>query len=726
MARAENSLKITELSVFLPCFNEEKNIENTTLATVKVLESLNLKYEVIIVDDGSSDKSGEISDKLAKLNSNIRVIHHEKNLGYGVALRTGFASAKYEWIVFTDSDGQFDFSEITKLIDKTDQAPVVVGYRMDRQDPWFRKLFGWGWTFLANLFLGVNVRDVDCAFKLIKKDIIRKMPTLESSRGGMISPELLAKARRVGADIAEVGVHHYPRIYGEQTGANIKVILKSFKELFKLWWKLRDNKWAFLVIIGILLLAAFLRFYKLDQYMNFLGDEGRDALMIRRIWTQFDLPLIGPASSVGNIYLGPLYYYMMAIPMLIFWMNPVAAAAMVALIGVLTVGLIYYLTREWFGEIPGLVSSFLYAISPITIIYSRSSWNPNPAPFFTLLAVWGFYKAHQSKNYLWFVVTGIFTAAALQMHYLTLLLIPLWGILWCIEISKKAKKNFFKGTMFGLLAFFTLMSPIVIFDLNPGHQFVNFKGFLQIFSGDGGVSTNLISNVTKIIPIFTESLIGRYIAGENLWAAYLVALLLFLPLILYRSWVILLCYCWLLVGVIGVSFYQGQVYDHYLGFISPVVYILFGASLTNVIKLSSKVKLLGLFSISILLVWVTYLNLAKNPLQYPPNNQLKRTQDIVKYIINESNGQPFNLGMIAERNYDAGYRFFLSVYGHPPEETAFKVTDSLFVVCEDKVCEPVTNSKDEIARFGWSMIDRETSYEGVKIYKLVHNPAQQR
>ena len=107
--------------------------------------------------------------------------------------------------------------------------------------------------------------------------------------------------------------------------------------------------------------------------MTFLGDEGRDALMIKRILVEWDIPLIGPPTSVGNMYLGPLYYYMMAIPMSISWLNPIAAAAQVALIGVLTVGLLYYLVRQWFGKIPAILVSFLYAISPVTIIYSRSS-----------------------------------------------------------------------------------------------------------------------------------------------------------------------------------------------------------------------------------------------------------------------------------------------------------------------------------------------------------------
>ena len=227
--------KFASLSVFFPAYNEEANIEKTVKKALAVLEKTVLQYEVIIVDDGSKDKTGEIADRLALKNKNIKVIHHHPNKGYGEALKSGFYQAKYPWIVFTDSDGQFDFSELPKLLEKTAKADLVVGYRLNRQDSLVRKINGFLWTSLNNLLLGINVRDVDCAFKLIKKEVIDSIPRLESTRGGMISPELLAKAHKKGFKIVEVGVHHYPRFAGEQTGANIKVIIKSFIDLFKLW-----------------------------------------------------------------------------------------------------------------------------------------------------------------------------------------------------------------------------------------------------------------------------------------------------------------------------------------------------------------------------------------------------------------------------------------------------------------------------------------------------------
>ena len=231
--------KLDGLSLFFPAYNEEGNIKNTVEKAIPVLKNVASKYELLIVDDGSKDKTGEIADKLAEEYSFIRVVHHHPNQGYGAALKSGFYNSKQEWIVFTDSDGQFDFSEVTRLIEKSGEADIVAGYRINRQDPLMRKIFGFGWTFLSRLLLDVGVRDVDCAFKLVKKKVIDTIPPLQSTRGGMISPELLGRAKKAGFKIVEVGVHHYPRKEGKQTGANLKVIFKSFVDLGKLWWQVK-------------------------------------------------------------------------------------------------------------------------------------------------------------------------------------------------------------------------------------------------------------------------------------------------------------------------------------------------------------------------------------------------------------------------------------------------------------------------------------------------------
>jgi glycosyltransferase involved in cell wall biosynthesis len=234
-----NRIMLKELSVFFPAYNEENNIEETIRRALMIVPRVAQKWEILVIDDGSTDKTAKVLSRITKNYVSVNVITHATNKGYGEALKTGLYNSKYEWIVFTDGDGQFDFSEISKMIENIDQASLVVGYRINRQDPVARKILGWGWTFLTNFLLRIQVRDVDCGFKLIKKEVVDKIPRLESSRGGMISPELLAKTRRAGYKISEVGVHHYSRRNGLQTGANLKVIINSFFDLGKLWRSLK-------------------------------------------------------------------------------------------------------------------------------------------------------------------------------------------------------------------------------------------------------------------------------------------------------------------------------------------------------------------------------------------------------------------------------------------------------------------------------------------------------
>lgn len=230
--------KISEISVFFPAVNEEKNIKATVLSAKKVLEKDADKWEIIIIDDGSTDATGRISDELSQKDRHIRVIHHKVNKGYGGALKTGFKNAKYEWVAFTDSDGQFDFSEISKFIDKTDEADLILGYRLNRADSFLRKLFTFGWSLLARVLLGLTAKDYSCGFKLIKKEVFEKVQPLVGEEK-VTQIEMLVKAKKLGFKYAEVGVHHYPRKHGSATGAKLSVAFKSIIELFKLWKKLR-------------------------------------------------------------------------------------------------------------------------------------------------------------------------------------------------------------------------------------------------------------------------------------------------------------------------------------------------------------------------------------------------------------------------------------------------------------------------------------------------------
>lgn len=232
--------KLKELSVFFPCYNEEANIANTVKKALPVIKEIAEKWEILIINDGSKDKTGQVATELQRQIPNLKIITHNPNRGYGAALKSGFYGAKYEWIVFTDADGQFDFKDIKRLIQKQQQtsADIVIGHYLDRKVPFVRI---WGsklWEMAVFLLFGLRVKDIDCGFKLVSKKVIDTIPKLEAERGPFITSEFLIKAKSCHFTIAQTGVHHFRRLAGEATGSKLNVIISGFKDLFRLWYKI--------------------------------------------------------------------------------------------------------------------------------------------------------------------------------------------------------------------------------------------------------------------------------------------------------------------------------------------------------------------------------------------------------------------------------------------------------------------------------------------------------
>ncbi len=218
------------LSVVLPAYNEEQVIASTISEVLDVLSAWRIDAEVLVVDDGSVDRTGAIVAALAGTHSQVHLVIHPINQGYGAALASGFAAATKELTFFMDSDGQFDMRDLQRFFPFIDEYDAVIGYRLDRQDTWMRKLNAWGWKHLIGCVLGVHVRDIDCAFKLLRTDFLHQYPL--ETRGAMITAELLYKLKRANYTYREVGVHHLPRRGGRATGANPRVIARAFRELF--------------------------------------------------------------------------------------------------------------------------------------------------------------------------------------------------------------------------------------------------------------------------------------------------------------------------------------------------------------------------------------------------------------------------------------------------------------------------------------------------------------
>lgn len=220
------------VSAVLPAYNEEANILGCVESVRSAIERITTNLEIIVVNDGSADRTGPIAEALAREDRRIRVIHHERNRGYGAALRSGFAAATKGFVFYTDTDCQFDLTEFERLVALVPGADVVTGYRENRQDPLHRRFNAGVYKRMLGTFFDLRVRDVDCAFKIWRSDVLKSLSL--SSDSIFISAEALIKAARRGSVIREVGVSHLPRLYGKQTGNSPATLVHAFRELLKL------------------------------------------------------------------------------------------------------------------------------------------------------------------------------------------------------------------------------------------------------------------------------------------------------------------------------------------------------------------------------------------------------------------------------------------------------------------------------------------------------------
>lgn len=495
---------------------------------------------------------------------------------------------------------------------------------------------------------------------------------------------------------------------------------------------LSKNKIEVFLLAAIIFLAAFFRLWRLPDYMTFLGDEGRDALAVYEMITQGRFRLIGPPTSIGQMYLGPLYYYLMLPALFLSGLNPVGPAAMVVLFGLATVFLVWWVGREFFNRRVGLFAAALYALAPVVIVQSRSSWNPNVMPFFALLTIWATYQFWRKRNFWWLGILGLGLSFALQSHYLGLLLVPTVGIFWLLTLKdlwgkKQAKKRqpFLAWTLVSGV-FFTILTvlPLIWFDLR--HNFINYQAFHQFFTvRQTTVNLKIYKAIPNLWPL-TSLIFTRLVAAKEAFWGPPVALATIFGLAGYLwqkrkgipagFWLLLV---WFILALTGLGVYKQHIYDHYFGFFFPAPFLFVGIVLDWVYQK----KALGKMAAVAAFAGLVLLSLQNSPLRAEPNYQLQRTKEISQFINQQSGDQSFNLALLAKQNYDAGYRYFLVLEGAPLVTPHELVAEQLFVVCElpKDECQPIGNPLWEIAAFGWAEIENEWDFPwGVRVYRLVH------
>lgn len=249
------SMKLSSLTIFFPAYNEEQNIAGSIKEALQAGYAVADTLEILIVNDGSADNTSAIVHELSQKHPEVHLINHPHNLGYGAALMTGFKNAHHDWVFFTDADLQFDLAQISLLAAEAPTSDVIIGYRKKRNDPFMRLMNAKGWNLLNRLLFGLKVTDIDCAFKLFKREALEKVINDMTSGGAMISAELLVRLQKEGYAFTEVGVDHFPRTAGSPTGAKPSVILRAFKELATVYrgdlgpdWAGKVNRF---IVIGV-------------------------------------------------------------------------------------------------------------------------------------------------------------------------------------------------------------------------------------------------------------------------------------------------------------------------------------------------------------------------------------------------------------------------------------------------------------------------------------------
>jgi 4-amino-4-deoxy-L-arabinose transferase-like glycosyltransferase len=508
-----------------------------------------------------------------------------------------------------------------------------------------------------------------------------------------------------------------------------------------------------ILILLILIIAGFLRIYRIEDYMTFLGDEGRDVLVVYDI-LHGNLTLLGPAASVGGFFLGPIYYYFMAPFLWIFNYNPVGPSVMVALFGIATVYLLYRFLSELFSKRVGLIASFLYSISPLVIFYSRSSWNPNLMPFFSLLAIYVLYRAIKTGKLRLFLILGIVIGILMQLHYLAFFvgaivadyvlaanLVKAFFEKSYVKQSKEALKQY----LFIFFGFIIGLSPFLAFEVR--HGFPNTESIFNFItkSGETGAGFNFFSNIFDVFFRLFARLVASFPQGQPIpvfWQIFVLIIAITSLSILvyhfYKNFPISkssyknnfdgflrynLLLTWSGLGIILFGFYKKPIYDYYFGFMFVVPFTLIALSLDFFILRNRFLKSLAILVFLVLIA----LNLYEIPFKREPNRQVQQAKTISEFVLEKTEGKPFNFALIAAGNSNHAYRYFFKLKNQDPvvieppatDPQRRSVTDQLFIICESP-CQPLGHSLWEVAGFGRAEIEGEWDIIVVKVYKMIH------
>lgn len=486
--------------------------------------------------------------------------------------------------------------------------------------------------------------------------------------------------------------------------------MNRFKKMFaRMVSIVAKNQLAVLIIV----IGAFLRLYRLPDFATFLSDQGRDAIIIKRIVTFEHWPAIGAPSSVGQIYLGPFYYYLMAPFLALFQLQPVGLAYGSAIISILGLIVAYYLINKIINKQVAIWFLLLVAFSQVNIQAARFSWNPNPLSIFSFITIYFLYRWVKTNRLLFAFLFGVLFACLFQLHHLSALMIFTFIPILIYQLITSKKWSFsFLSWIVSLLGFILISSPLLIFDLR--HNFLNSNNLLKLFIQNSPTSqSNLLSKMS-----FTTNQFFNYVFSTQILSFHsvvLVILLLASGFIIFRSRSInlLIKFHWLncLIYLFLFSAFNSPRHPHYFGPIYFSFFIIIAYVLSQNNRIISFLFICGYI----------FLNL-NGLIKLNPAYQIQHAENVANFLAEKIDNKPFNIATWPVELTEDNFVYFLELKGlRPANRSNIEITSQLFVLCNQEPCQVIESPSWNISMFGKTKVAKIWTVDGIKIYKMIHD-----
>lgn len=492
------------------------------------------------------------------------------------------------------------------------------------------------------------------------------------------------------------------------------------------------NKIEKVFLIVLVAISAFLRIYRFKDFMEFLGDQGRDAIIAKQILIDHHPTLLGPGTSVGSMYLGPLYYYFMVPFLAVTYPDPVGPALGVSILGILTVAFLYLLGRDIVGKKGAGIASILLATSPIAVKLSRFSWQPNPAPFVGLVMLWFTYKAWKGKTWYW-VGAWISFVVLTQLHYVALLSVFPAGVLFLYDIyrnRKMASKRmvYFKILCISAAVFLFSLLPLAIFDIR--HENIVRKGFVTFIQERQQKVMTPIQKVSQMyqdshgvgMKVILETLgISKQHRTRNTYLLYGVIAATVFSLVTARKKKdafsgVAIVSLWVFITVIGLVYYRDTIYDHYYAFAFPAIFLLIGYLLSRLTKTNIFVAV----GVYVLLLVGAFSNITSMGYWKERPYGVYDVKNVVDLVLpNINHGEAYNVTLLNDNREYMGmkYRYFLEVSDKKPKtQYDYQHLDKLVIIVENgesPLDAPIYEVQEFKREVKSPVLEKQLTYNGV-------------